>query len=74
MDENTQKFDRIIKSSITNCFEAVQLLMVFFTRRILPAILKDVLSTMQQSNVVVMVGLPDPFLRMGARMNSTESQ
>ena len=50
--ESLVKFDRKIKSSITNCFGPVQPRVVFFTKRILPAIHKDVLPTFQQSNVV----------------------
>ena len=50
--ENSLKFERKIKLSINNCFGAVQPRVVFSTRRILPAIHKDVLPTFQQSNVV----------------------
>ena len=50
--ENSLKFERKIKLSINNCFGAVQPRVVFSTRQILPAILKDVLPTFQQSNVV----------------------
>ena len=46
------KFERKIKLSINNCFGAVQPRVIFSTRRILPAIHKDVLPTFQQSNVV----------------------
>ena len=41
-----------MKLSVSNCFGAVQPQMVFSTRRILPAIHKDLLPTFQQSNVV----------------------
>ena len=41
--ENSLKFERKIKLSINNCFGAVQPRVVFSTRRILPAIHKDVL-------------------------------
>ena len=47
--ENSLKFERKIKLSINNCFGAVQPRVVFSTRRILPAIHKDVLPTFQQS-------------------------
>ena len=50
--ENSLKFERKIKLSINNCFGAVQPRVIFSTRRILPAIHKDVLPTFQQSNVV----------------------
>ena len=50
--ESSVKFDRKIKSSNTNCFGPVQPRVVFFTKRILPAIHKDVLPTFQQSNIV----------------------
>ena len=50
--ENSLKFESKIKLSINNCFGAVQPRVIFSTRRILPAIHKDVLSTFQQSNVV----------------------
>ena len=50
--KNFLKFERKIKFSINNCFGAVQPRVVFSTRRILPAIHKDVLPTFQQSNVV----------------------
>ena len=50
--ENSLKFERKIKLSINNCFGAVQPRVFFSTRRILPAIHKDVLPTFQQSNVV----------------------
>ena len=50
--ENSLKFERKIKLSTNNCFGAVQPRMIFSTRRILPAIHKDVLPTFQQSNVV----------------------
>ena len=52
IDENSLKFERKIKLSINNFFGAVQPRVVFSTRRILPAIHKDVLPTFQQSNVV----------------------
>ena len=50
--QNSLKFERKIKSTITNPFGAVQPRVVFSTRRILSAIHKDVLPTFQQSNVV----------------------
>ena len=50
--ENSLKFERKIKLSINNCFGAVQPQVIFSTRRILPAIHKDILPTFQQSNVV----------------------
>ena len=50
--KNSLKFERKIKLSINNCFGEVQPRVVFSTRRILPAIHKDVLPTFQQSNVV----------------------
>ena len=50
--ENFLKFERKIKLSMNNCFGAVQPRVIFSTRRILPAIHKDVLPTFQQSNVV----------------------
>ena len=43
--ENSLKFERKITLSISNCFGAVQPQVVFSTRRILPAIQKDVLPT-----------------------------
>ena len=49
--ENSLKFERKIKLSINNCFGAVQPRVIFSTRRILPAIHKDVLPTFS-SNVV----------------------
>ena len=51
--KNSLKFERKIKLPINNCFGAVQPRVVFSTRRILPAIRKDVLPTFQQSNVVL---------------------
>ena len=50
--ENFLKFEGKIKLSVNNCFGAVQPRVVFSSRRILPAIHKDVLPTFQQSNVV----------------------
>ena len=50
--ENSLTFERKRKLSINNCFGAVQPRVVFSTRRILPAIHKDVFPTFQQSNVV----------------------
>ena len=50
--ENSLKFERKIKLSISNCFGAVQPRVVFSSRRILPAMHKNVLPTFQQSNVV----------------------
>ena len=50
--KNSLKFERKIKLFNNNCFRAVKPRVVFSTRRILPAIHKDVLPTFQQSNVV----------------------
>ena len=49
--ENSLKFDRKMKLSITNCVGTVQLRVFFFIRRVLPAIHNDVLPTFHQSNV-----------------------
>ena len=43
--KNSLKFERKIKLFINNCFGAVQPRVVFSTRRLLPAIHKDVLPT-----------------------------
>ena len=45
-------FEKKIKSNILNCFLRVQPRVIFSTRRILPAIHKDVLPASQQSMVV----------------------
>ena len=45
-------FEKKIKSNILNCFSTVQPRVIFSTRRILPAIHKDVLPASQQSVVV----------------------
>ena len=50
--ENSLKFERKIKLSISNCFGAVQPRVVLSTRRILLAIHKDIFPTFQQSNVI----------------------
>ena len=50
--ETSVIFEKKIKSSILNCFSTVQPRVIFTTRRILPAIHKDVLPTSQLSMVV----------------------
>ena len=45
-------FEKKIKSSILNCFPTVQPRVIFTTRRILPAIHKDVLPASQLSMVI----------------------
>ena len=58
--ENSLTFERKIKLSLNNCFGAVQPQVIFSTRRILPAIHKDVLPTFQQSNVSTFAGQNPP--------------
>ena len=50
--EISTKFEKKIKCSVQNCFSTVQPRVIFSTRRILPAIHKDVLPASQQSMVV----------------------
>ena len=50
--ETSVIFEKKIKSNILNCFSTVQPRVIFSTRRILPAIHKDVLPAYQQSMVV----------------------
>ena len=50
--ETSVIFEKKIKSSILNCFSTVQPRVIFTTRRILPAIHKDVLPASQLSMVV----------------------
>ena len=50
--ETSVIFEKKIKSSILNCFSTVQPRIIFTTRRILPAIHKDVLPASQLSMVV----------------------
>ena len=50
--ETSVTFEKKIKSSILNCFSTVQPQVIFTTRRILPAIHKDVLPASQLSMVV----------------------
>ena len=46
------KFEKRIKSAVTKCFQAVEPRVIFSTRKILPAIHKDVVPSFQQSMVV----------------------
>ena len=46
------KFEKQVKSNVTNCFSAVELRVIFQTRKILPSIHKDAIPTTQQSLVV----------------------
>ena len=46
------KFENKIKSSVKHCFKAVELRVLFSTRKIFPSIHKDAVSSIQQSMVV----------------------
>ena len=46
------KFEKQVKSNVQNCFSVVEPRVIFQTRKILPSIHKDAVSTTQQSLVV----------------------
>ena len=46
------KFEKQCKTSVSSCFVAIKLCVVFFTKKMLPTVRKDVVPTKQQSMVV----------------------
>ena len=46
------KFQKHIKTAVSNCYRATELWLMFSTKSILPVIYKDALSSLQQSHVV----------------------
>ena len=48
----SQKFEKLSKSAVNQCYGAVDPRVIFSTKKILPAVHKDVLPTTQQSMIV----------------------
>ena len=52
IDKISLNFEKQTKTAINRCYQAVEPSIIFTTRKILPAIHKDVLPSLQQSMVV----------------------